>query len=130
MDERINRIATLANVSANDAEATREYIDGAPHIKLASLRKLYCELVVQVFDNAKKHKNTPKVLDLGAGEGTVTLPFLELGARAVAVDISNSQLDALRTKCQHFGDRLAIRCEDINDTLRYKSEKDDIIVVN
>jgi hypothetical protein len=33
MDERINRIATLANVQAYNTEATEKYIDGAPHIK-------------------------------------------------------------------------------------------------
>jgi 2-polyprenyl-6-hydroxyphenyl methylase / 3-demethylubiquinone-9 3-methyltransferase len=130
MDERICRVATLANVSAYDAEATNQYIDGAPHIKHDSLRKLYGKLVVQVFDSAIRYTKIPKVLDLGAGEGSVTLPFLELGAKVVAVDISNSQLDALKTKCNKFGDMLEVRCEDINDTLKDNSEKYDIIVVN
>ena len=130
MDERINRIATLANLSAYDAEATREYVDGAPHIKHASLRKLYGKLLVQIFDSATLCTKTPKVLDLGAGEGSVTLPFLELGAKVVAVDTSNSQLDALKSKCKIFGDMLEVRCEDMNETLKDKSEKYDIIVVN
>ncbi len=130
MDERISRIAALANVSAYDSEATRKYIDGAPHIKHAALRQLYSKLVTQIFDRAKKHTKTPKVLDLGAGEGSVTMPFLELGAKVVAVDISNSQLDTLKSKCEHFGDMLEVRCENINDTLRNKSEKYDIIVAN
>jgi len=130
MDERINRIATLANVSAYDAEATKEYIDGAPHIKHDSLRKLYGKLVVQVFDSATRYTKIPKVLDLGAGEGSVTLPFLELGAKVVAVDISKSQLDTLKTRCNNFGNMLEVRCEDINDTLKDNSEKYDIIVVN
>ena len=130
MNERINRIAALANISAYDAEATKKYIDGAPHCKHASLRKLYGKLVVQVFDVAKQHTKIPKALDLGAGEGSVTLSFLELGAKVVAVDISGSQLDALRSKCERFGDMLEVRCEDINDMLRDKSEQYDIIVVN
>jgi SAM-dependent methyltransferase len=130
MDERINRIAALANVSAYDANATKRYIDGAPHIKHASLRKHYGKLVVQVFDNAKLHKETPRVLDLGAGEGSVTLPFLELGARVVAVDISNSQLAALKAKCEPFRDLLEVRCEDISVILKEKSQKYDIIVAN
>ena len=130
MDERINRIAALANVSVYDAEATNKYIDGAPHIKHSSLRKLYGKLLVRIFDSAKKHTKIPKVLDLGAGEGSVTLTFLEFGAKVVAVDISDSQLDALKTKCKHFGEMLAVRCEDINDTLIDKNEKYDIIVVN
>jgi len=130
VDKRINRIAALANVSAYDAEATREYIDGAPHIKHASLRKLYGKLVVQIFDSAIQYNKIPKILDLGAGEGSVTLPFLELGAKVVAVDISKNQLDALKTKCENFGDMLEIRCEDINDTLKDKRVKYDIIVLN
>ncbi|MDP1624573.1 MAG: class I SAM-dependent methyltransferase [bacterium] len=130
MDERINRIAALANDLTYNAEATKTYIDGAPHIKHASLRTLYGKLVVQVFDDAKKHANLPKVLDLGAGEGSVTLPFLELGAKVVAVDISNGQLDALRVKCERFGDMLEVRCEDINITLKHKSAKYDIVVLN
>ena len=130
MDERANRIAALANLSGYDAEATREYIDGAPHIKHASLRQLYGKLVVQIFDNAIRHSKIPKVMDLGAGEGSVTLPFLELGAKVIAVDISKSQLDALKTKCEKFGDMLEIRCNDMNDALKDKSEKYDIIVVN
>jgi SAM-dependent methyltransferase len=130
VDDRINRIAALANVSVYDAEATREYIDGAPHLKHAALRKLYGELVVQVFDGARKHTKIPEVLDLGAGEGAATLPFLELGAKVVAVDISNSQLATLKEKCKQFGDMLEVRCGDINDILKDKSKKYDIIVVN
>ena len=130
MDERINRIASLANVSTYDANATKRYIDGAPHIKHASLRKLYGKLVVRVFDNAKLHSETLRVLDLGAGEGSVTLPFLELGARVVAVDISASQLAALEAKCEPYKDQLEARCDDIQVFLQEKSEKYDIIVVN
>jgi len=130
MDERINRIAALANVSIYDAEGTKEYADGSPHIKHASLRTLYGELVVQVFDFSRKHTDTPRVLDLGAGEGSVTLPFLELGAKVVAVDISESQLAALRTKCANFGNMLEVRCEEIGVTLENKSQHYDIIVAN
>ncbi len=130
MDERINRIAALANISAYNAEASKKYVDAAPHVKHASLRKLYGKMVVQVFDRAKQYTSTPKVLDLGAGEGTVTMPFLELGAKVVAIDISKSQLDTLKNKCEQFGKLLEVRCEDINDTLKDKSEKYDIIVVN
>lgn len=130
MDERINRVAVLANISVYDTEGTRKYIDGAPHIKHASLRHLYANLVVQVYEFAKEHTAVPSVLDLGAGEGTVTLPFLELGAKVTAVDISSSQLDLLRSRCERFGDRLEVRCEDVADTLKDKHAKYDIIVAN
>jgi SAM-dependent methyltransferase len=130
MDERVNRIAALANISAYDMEATRNYREGAPHIKHASLRAIYAKLLIRVYDFAKKNTTIPKVLDLGAGEGSVTLPFLELGAKVTAVDISSSQLEALRKRCEHFGNRLEVRCEDISETLEVKSEKYDVIVAN
>lgn len=106
MDQKINRTESLANIAAYDEEATKRYVGGAPHIKHASLRVLYGKLVVQVFDFAKQNTKTPKVLGLGAGEGSVTLPFLELGAKVVAIDISSSQLDAPLGKCERFGDML------------------------
>ncbi|HWP91115.1 MAG TPA: class I SAM-dependent methyltransferase [Thermodesulfobacteriota bacterium] len=130
MDERINWVAALANAAVYDEEATRGYIDGAPHLKHPSLRKLYGELLVGVYDFATIYTGNPNVLDLGAGEGSATLPFLELGARVTAVDISESQLSALRSRCERFGDRLQVRCEDINETLKSNNNSYDIIVVN
>jgi len=122
MDERVSRIAALANIAAFDEAGTRRYADAAPHVKHESLRMLYGNLVVQVLDVAKRYTATPKVLDLGAGEGSVTLPSLELGAKVVAVDISPSQLEALRRRCERFGDRLEVRCESISDTLKRPDE--------
>lgn len=130
MDERINRVASLANISAYDAEGTEKYVDGAPHLKHASLRALYGRSVVQVYDHAAKHTAVPSVLELGAGEGSVTLPFLEFGARVTAVDISSNQLAILQDRCKAFKDRLEVRCEDVNDTLRDQGTKYDIIVAN
>lgn len=130
MDDRVNRIAALANVAAYNSDATKEYVDGAPHVKHASLRRLYGEMVVRVFDDAKRLNVTPLVLDIGAGEGSVTLPFLELGAKVMATDISSSQLAVLRSKCARFGDLLEVRCEDMNDTLKNKTDTYDIVVVN
>jgi SAM-dependent methyltransferase len=130
MDERVNRVASLANIASYDAEATAGYIDGAPHIKHAPLRRLYGRLVVDIFDHAKRYSALPAVLDLGAGEGSVTLPFLELGARVTAVDISSSQLEGLRRRCERYGEMLEVRCEDINDTLKNKPAEYDIVVAN
>lgn len=130
MDKRVSEIAALANVSVYNDEATADYLDGAPHIKHAPLRELYGSLVVKVFDRAREHAATPLVLDLGAGEGSVTLPFLQLGAHVVAVDISRSQLDTLEVKCKHYGTNLEVRCEDINVFLQDKTRRFDVIVVN
>lgn len=130
MDERINKIAALANIVAYNPALTKDYIDGAPHVKHESLRRLYGELVVRVFDEAKKHNATPRVLDIGAGEGSVTLSFLELGAKVVATDISESQLAALKEKCARFGNMLEVRCEDVADTIKNGADSFDIVVAS
>ncbi|MBL0119974.1 MAG: class I SAM-dependent methyltransferase [Saprospiraceae bacterium] len=77
----------------------------------------------------KIHK-IPNSVRHGSGEGSVTLPFLELGAHVVAVDLSEFQLKSLREKSKQYGDRLEIRCQDINQTLNKVDEKFDIIVAN
>jgi len=130
MDPRIDRIAFLANQAAYDAKATQGYIDGAPHLKHASLRARYGRLVVEVFDRAQERSHPPKVLDLGAGEGGATLPFLELGAAVTAVDSSKSQLEALRERCAAFADKLEVRCEDVHDVLGSPGKSYDVIVAN
>ncbi|HMO83469.1 MAG TPA: class I SAM-dependent methyltransferase [Lacipirellulaceae bacterium] len=130
MDRRLNEIAALANNLAYEGKDPHAYINGAPHIKHGALRHLYGQLVIEVFDASRRFAPTPKVLDLGAGEGSVTLPFLELGARVVAVDISSRQLDVLKSKCARFGDLLETRCEDIEETLSREGEKYDIIAAN
>lgn len=54
MDDRISRVASLANKAAYDAGMTAEYIDGAPHIKHLSLRTYYGKLVVDLYDFAAR----------------------------------------------------------------------------
>lgn len=129
-NERINKVAALMNATAYDAEAIKKYIDGAPHLKHTSLRKIYNEMLAGVYSFAKKSTNIPKVLDLGAGDGSVTLSFLEFGAEVIAVDMSKDQLDVLNSRCARFGDRLEVRCEDINQTLEKEDIQCDIIVAN
>lgn len=130
MDDRISQVAALANVARYDAAATARYVDGAPHIKHRSLRSLYGRLLVEVFDRARQHTAVPRVLDLGAGEGSVTLPCLELGAHVVAIDSSESQIDALRRRCAPFGSRLDARCEDVNEALDAEGATYDIVIAN
>lgn len=133
MDERINKVAALANKSIYDSKAKLKCIDGSPHIKHSKLRTLYAKLVVNVFDFASTYKSTPEVLDLGAGEGSVTLPFLELGAKVTAVDISESQLNALQAKCANYTEELEVRCQDVFDAIKLfhlEGRQYDIIVAN
>ena len=130
MDERLDRIAAISNSLAYSSELGKSYIDDAPHIKHSSLRRLFNDLLINVYDAASKHANPPNVLDLGAGEGSVTLQFLELGAKVTAVDISEEQLTGLVTKCEKHRDRLTVCCQSVNDALQDTSEQFDIITLN
>ena len=119
-----------ANIACYDAEGARAYIDGAPHLKFNTLRQLYAKLVVEIVEEAKEFNPSPRVLDLGAGEGSVTLPMLELGATVTAVDLSSDMLEMLRNKCSSHGSRLTVRCEDIADVLRDDTSEYDIVTAN
>ncbi|HXY16845.1 MAG TPA: class I SAM-dependent methyltransferase [Gaiellaceae bacterium] len=73
------------------------YADGAPHLKHANLRDLYARLVAETMADARAAGAAPvDVLDLGAGQGDASIPFLALGARVTAVDDSSAQLARLR----------------------------------
>lgn len=129
-NHRVNQIATIANMAYYDLNEADEYIDGAPHIKHETLRTLYGSLIVKIFDDAFKTRRTPKVLDLGAGEGSVTLPFLELGCHVTAVDISHDQLDLLRKRCQKHLGFFELRNEDLLSFLKNENNKYDIIIAS
>ncbi len=94
------------------------------------LRQLYADLLVEVFQRARQHRDVLRVLDLGAGEGSVTLPMLELGAHVTAVDISADQLEVLKVKYARFGDRLEIRCGDIAELMSEGDVAYDVITAN
>ena len=133
MSDRMHRVASLANASLYDASLPGDYADGAPHIKHASLRALYGRLVVETYDHAAAHAPVPEVLDIGAGEGSVTVPFLDLGARVTAVDVSATQLEALEQRCAEYKDRLVVRKQDVFealDTLAAEGRRYDIVVAN
>jgi SAM-dependent methyltransferase len=123
------RGAIAANEAFFNEETTRRYVEVSPHVKYESLRRLYTQLAGEVFAQARKYSEVPVVLDLGAGEGSATLPFLQLGARVVAVDLSFSQLSELERKCAPYKQRLEIRHVDIGAAL-LKDEQYDVVIMN
>ncbi|MFN7171258.1 MAG: class I SAM-dependent methyltransferase [Fimbriimonadaceae bacterium] len=131
--DRVSEIAALANKAAYNSDHVQEYIDGSPHIKHESLRRLYAEQVVRILDFVSAPGKTVRVLDLGSGEGSVTLPFLQQGAHVTAVDISQPMLDRLSEACAEYKDRLEPTCEDIHKSLQGFAEgyrKFDVVVCN
>jgi SAM-dependent methyltransferase len=128
--EIARKLAAVANAAAYEGFASEHYIDGAPHIKHAGLRDLYASQVLKVFEKASQHASEPLVLDLGAGEGSVTMPFLELGCRVIAVDIAQGQLRRLAERCASYESRLELLCQDLMITLEDESKSYDVIVAN
>lgn len=122
--------AAAANAIVYNEELTRNYVASAPHLAHRALRELYLAHVERAYGLAGVGEREPDVLDLGAGDGSATLPFLALGAKVTAVDISPSQLRELQQKCAPYADRLEVRCEDIADTLNGLKKQFDIVVMN
>ena len=129
-EDRNREMAALANLAMFNEEGTAYCVSASPHLSHAMVRDLYVALVTRTFNTARKYADVPRVLDLGAGEGSATLPFLELGAHVTAVDISESQLTVLRQRCGPFADRLRVCREDIHKILESSEERFDIVVMN
>lgn len=122
--------------SASVASANREtydrlnastYVDGAPHVKHERLRALFRSLAVEACAATTGAAHAPRVLDLGAGNGAATLPFLDLGAHVVAVDVSAHQLRELARQAEGRRGRLDIHCEDAVSFLQ-RPHRFDIVV--
>jgi SAM-dependent methyltransferase len=130
MDDCSSRRAASANETIYNSGWTEIFVDGAPHLKHASLRALFHRLLERALRRAFESTSLPRVLDIGAGEGSVTRQLLERGAQVTAVDISSSQLAELGRKCHEFGSRLELECGDIAEFLGRSNEKFDVVVAS
>jgi SAM-dependent methyltransferase len=118
MAPTVQQAAADANRAVYNSGWTEVFVEGAPHIKHASLRALFERLLAQALERAASQASPPRVLDLGAGEGSVTQLLLERGSAVTAVDVSESQLAELRRKCSSFADRLDVRCGEVESVLQ------------
>jgi len=130
IEARDRHTAAIANATVYNSGWTEIFTEGAPHLKHASLRALLARLIRRVYERAVVHTPTPLVLDLGAGEGSVTRQWLELGARVTAVDVSSSQLAELDRKCERYRDPLETRCGDVGEVLRELDGPFDVVVAS
>src|SRR3989344_1929760 len=93
-DSKTNKIAASANAIAYSSDHNKNYIE------------------------ALRYSSPPKVLDLGAGDGSATIPFLEMGAEVTAVDIAEDQLKLLQRKSSPYGNKLHVRCGDALEVMK------------
>ena len=109
--------ARLANTASY---ATRDVLHGSPHLNHASVWAIYERMVCKALSTVRAN---PRVLDLGAGEGTASRLWVEAGASLTAVDSSPEQLRILKTR--HPG---AVTVEsDAIEFLRGQTSRFDIV---
>src|SRR5450631_2624443 len=81
---------------ANTASyATRDVLHGSPHLNHASVWAIYERMVGKALTAVRPK---PRVLDLGAGDGTASRLWVEAGASLTAVDSSPEQLRLLQAR--------------------------------
>lgn len=119
----------ISNQNFYNMLAESDYARLAPHLANESIRGRYAKEILQIMGKVSCAGDPPKVLDLGAGDGIATLPFLALGAYVVAVDISERQLNQLEQRCRTYSDRLEVRCADIMNVAS-RSGIYDVVVIN
>jgi SAM-dependent methyltransferase len=105
-----------ANADAYDEAAADALLAGAPHQRHASLRDRYERHARRLL--AAVPKASPIVLELGAGDGATTMPFLAVGAEVVAVDVSQAQLDRLRRAADALGTSVETIEADADEAVR------------
>ena len=84
--------ARLANAASY---ATRNVLHGSPHLNHASVWSIYVRMVRKALGTVRPK---PRVLDLGAGDGTASRLWVEAGASLTAVDSSIEQLRLLKER--------------------------------
>src|SRR5688572_20315651 len=99
------------------------FVEGSPHLKHASVGRFCSAIATEVLRDLKFHNGIPKVLDMGAGDGMLTLPYLELGAQVVAADASNELLGDLKSNAAQFQSSLTIMAGDIFASLQELERK-------
>ncbi|VVM06506.1 class I SAM-dependent methyltransferase [Methylacidimicrobium tartarophylax] len=120
-----------ANSRSYNQLARERYIQGAPHIGHRKLAELYDRLLSRVFSCAAEHTTSPSVLDLGAGEGSVTRKALAFGARVTAVDVAQARLDQLRQECSKHSAMLETIQSDAMpalESLRSQGKRFDVVM--
>lgn len=128
--QKEDKNALIANLLEYNSYKTEHYIEGAPHLMHKQIYDIYQNLIKLLITDLFKHIKKPDLLDLGAGEGTVTLQFLEYGFYVSAVDSSHTQLKVLQEKCKKYNSNLRLYNDDVFNLLKNHKKKYDVIAIN
>jgi SAM-dependent methyltransferase len=122
-----DKAALDANLATYSNLGERQYVNGAPHLKHASIGSIHRSLVLEAIHAVGRDPDQIEVLDLGAGNGLASLPWFEQGVRATAVDSSEPMIEELRRRASHFGTRPRIIVADVLNYMISTPETFDVI---
>ena len=106
-----------------DQQALSDFVSGSPHLKHRQLTERCVAMAFDSFQRLSARGRVPSVLDLGAGEGMLTGPYLEMGALVTAVDASPQLLEVLANKAAKHPERLTTIVGDVFEALeRFKQQ--------
>lgn len=82
---------------ANHYGAGYDYIDGSPHLKHG---QLFRALTSRIDDHITRAAKAPhaKVLEIGAGDGSMTVHLLKQGHAVTATDLSGASVESMRAR--------------------------------
>jgi SAM-dependent methyltransferase len=124
-DERA--AALRANLVAYGSFDERAYVNGAPHLKHASIGKIYRSLIDDAIGKIGRDPQAITVLELGAGNGLASVPWFERRVKLTAVDSSGDMLRGLSAKAAAMGLKPTTVVEDVLDFLSTGDEGFDIV---
>jgi len=105
--------ASAANRAAYDAVSDRDYIEGAPHIRHPSVRRIYEQVASACLGQQAGGPGRTTVLELGAGSGLASWPWLRPEVELTAVDGSSEMLARLEARCRERSVRVHMVVEDL-----------------
>ena len=123
-----DRAAALrANIETYGKFDERAYINGAPHLKHRSIDAIYRALVDDAVRAIGRPPEDISVLELGAGNGLASVPWLDLKVRLTAVDSSETMLRDFVRRAAATGVRPVTVVADVLDHLEATDQRYDIV---
>lgn len=121
-------LALATNVAAFDQRAEERLINGSPHLKHASLRRLHRDLIASAAAGPARPTAEIAVLELGAGDGLGSIPWFEIGVRhLVAVDPSAAMLKRFTERAANYGLNVAVTSADADSFLKATRLQFDVV---
>lgn len=119
--------ALRANIATYAGIDERRYVNGAPHLKHAAVGAIYRDLVAQAVRRMGREPKELSVLDLGAGSGLASIPWLDLGVKLTAVDSSQSMLGDFEKRAAAMGSTVTAVVGDVQEYLATSNDRFDVV---